>query len=148
MIVKPIGLVRNEVKEKPEVGYNWKNVTSEIEIDSSLIEALDGLEDFSHIVVLFWTHRANTGKSRLKTHPRGDTNIPLVGRFATRSPNRPNRIAETTVRLLQRRANILKVQGLDALDGSPILDIKPYFPRFDTPAGKTRFPKWTTIANK
>ena len=148
MTLKPIGFVRNEVKEQPEVGYPWKNVVSELEIDDSLTEALDGLERFSHIIVLFWTHRAHTGESQLKTHPRGDPNLPLVGRFATRSPNRPNRIAETTVRLLQRQGNILKVQGLDALDGSPVIDIKPYFPRFDTPTNKTEFPKWATIVNK
>ena len=146
--LKSIGFVRNEVEEKPEVDYPWKNVVSEIEIDNRLTEALSGLEDFSHIIVLFWTHQAHTGEFRLKTHPRGDPNLPLVGRLATRSPNRPNRIAETTVRLLQRQGNILRVQGLDALDSSPVIDIKPYFPRFDTPAEKSEFPKWATIVNK
>lgn len=144
MTVRPIGFVRNDAKEKPPIEYKWDDTVSEIVIDRGLSEALDGLEDFSHIVVLFRFDRAIvTGDLPPKTHPRGDPNKPLVGRFATRSPHRPNSIGMTTVRLLERRGNILKVKGLDALDGSPVLDIKPYIPRSDDPTD-VRVPSWIT----
>ncbi len=141
--LKAIGIVRNEIKELPEVGYPWQEIVSEIVVDTSLTEALDGLEDFSHIIVLYWTHLAATGELPPKIHPRGNSKLPLVGRFATRSPNRPNRIAKTTVRLLRRQDNILRVEGLDALDGSPVIDIKPYLPGYDSVAD-ARVPQWIT----
>ncbi len=85
-------------------------------------------------------HRRAEGEVSLKVHPMGRDEFPLVGLFATRTPNRPNRIGKTTVRLLERRGNILRVKGLDALDGSPIIDIKPYIPRDDLLDAKV--PQW------
>ena len=142
--LKPIGIVRNEVKERPPAGRDWwAEVVSEMVIDDSLTEALDGLEGFSHIIVLYWMHRATSGEVPLKIHPRGKSDIPLTGLFATRSPNRPNRIGKATVRLLQRQGNILKVRGLDALNGTPVIDIKPYIPGYDSVAGAL-VPQWIT----
>ena len=141
--VKAIGIVRNEIKQKPPVGYEWEKVVSEIVIDSSLTEALDGLEEFSHIIVLYWMHQAASGKAPLKVHPMRREELPLVGLFATRSPNRPNPIGKATVRLHQRQGNILRVEGLDALDGTPVIDIKPYIPGYDS-AANTIVPKWIT----
>ena len=132
MTIKAIGVVHNKVKETPEEEDWWAELVSEIVIDTSLTEALDGLEGFSHIIVLYWLHRANSAGVPLKIHPRDRQERPLRGIFATRTPNRPNRIGKATVRLLQRQGNILKVQGLDALDGSPVIDIKPYSPGYDS----------------
>ena len=144
MTLKPIGIVRSEIKSPPPDRRDWwKGIVSEIVIDSSLAEALDGLEGFSHIIVLYWMHRTASGELALKVHPMGRQEVPLQGLFAVRTPNRPNRIGKTTVRLLQRQGNILRVEGLDALDGSPVIDIKPYLPGYDSVAD-ARVPWWIT----
>ena len=145
MTLKAIGLVRNEVKQAPGAGYPWENVISNIEIDSSLTEALDGLDEFSHIIVLYWMHQADIrGQPPTKVHPRGNMKLPLVGLFVSRSPNRPNPIGKATVRLLKREGNVLTVKGLDAVDGTPVIDIKPYLPGYDS-VTRARVPKWTKM---
>lgn len=88
-------------------------------------EGLDGIESLDYIYVLYWMHRLNEEDRRtLKVHPRGDVNKPLRGVFSLRSPMRPNPIGLTRVRIVKREGNTLFVRGLDALDGSPIIDIK------------------------
>ena len=141
MPLKAIGIVRSDTKQPARRDY--AKVVSEIVIDSSLTEALDGLEEFSHIIVLYWMHQAASGKVPLKIHPMGKQELPLVGLFATRSPNRPNPIGKATVRLLQRQGNILRVEGLDAIDGTPVIDIKPYISGYDS-AANTTVPQWIT----
>jgi len=142
MTLKAIGTVRNGVKETPPSRRDrWAEVVSEIVIDSSLTEALDGLEDFSHIIVLYWMHKLTETEMPLKVHPRRRAELPLVGLFAARTPNRPNRIGKATVQLLKRQGNILKVKGLDALDSSPVIDIKPYIPGGDSVADP-EVPQW------
>jgi tRNA-Thr(GGU) m(6)t(6)A37 methyltransferase TsaA len=137
-----IGRVSNEVKEKPAADYNWGELVSEIVIDPCLTEALDGLEDFSHIIVFWLMHKVDAaGQIALKVHPKGRRDLPLVGLFATRSPHRPNPLGKATVRLLERKGNILKVKGLDALDGTPVIDLKPYIPGYDSASG-ARVPSW------
>ena len=143
MTLKAIGVVRNGVKQAPAEGDWWAELVSEIVIDKSLTEALDGLEGFSHIIVLYWMHQVAEDEMPLKIHPRRNSELPLVGLFATRTPNRPNRIGKATVRLLQRQGNILRVKGLDALDGTPVIDIKPYLPGYDSVADAT-IPQWIT----
>jgi len=143
MTLKAIGIVRNEVKQRPDGRDWWQELVSEIVIDPSLTEALDGLEEFSHIIVLWWMHLIPPGEVTLKVHPMRREELPLVGLFATRAPHRPNRIGKTTVRLLQRQGNILMVKGLEALDGSPVIDIKPYLPRYDS-APDAEVPQWIT----
>ena len=144
MTLRAIGIVRNVVKQPPrQVPFGWENVVSDIVVDSSLTEALDGLEDFSHIIVLYWMHRLASDEVPLKVRPMGRKEAPLVGLFASRSPNRPNRIGKATVRLLQRQGNILRVKGLEALDGSPVIDIKPYIPRYDS-VTNAKVPPWIT----
>jgi tRNA-Thr(GGU) m(6)t(6)A37 methyltransferase TsaA len=140
--LKAIGIVRNEVKQP--VRQDWEKVVSEIVVDSRLTEALDGLEDFSHITVVYWMHQATaTGELPTKIHPRGRQELPLVGLFATRSPQRPNPLGITTVRLLERQDNILRVEGLDAIDGTPVIDIKPYLPGYDSVAN-AKVASWIT----
>ena len=121
--LKAIGIVRSEIKQP--IKRDCEKVISDIVVNDDLTEALDGLEESSHIVVLYWMHRAMSGEVPLKIHPRGKQELLLLGLFATRTPNRPNRIGTATVRLLQRQGNILKVEGLDAIDGTPVIDIKP-----------------------
>ncbi len=143
MTLIAIGIVRSEVKQKQKPSFNWRQVVSEIVIDDDLAEGLDGLSEFSHIIVLYWMHQAvDSEKMAIKVCPQGRRNLPPVGLFASRSPYRPNPLGKATVRLLERRGNILRVAGLDAIDGTPVLDIKPYIPDYDS-AADARAPKWT-----
>jgi len=133
IVIRPIGIVRNGVTEKRKEG--WEDVISEIVVEESLTDCLDGLEEFSHIIVICWMHKVALGRQFVaKIHPRGREDLPLVGLFATRGPERPNSLSVTTTRLLERHGNVLKVVGLDAFDGTPVIDIKPYMPGYDSPA--------------
>ena len=98
-------------------------------------DGLLGIKSGSDLVVLYYCHRARARADDevLQVHPRGNRERPLRGVFATRSPARPNRIAVTSVRVLAVAGNVLEVVGLDALDGSPVLDIKSHAPTFDQP---------------
>jgi len=114
---------------------------SELVINAGLDGILDGIEGFSHITVLYWAHLTPVERCpATRVHPMGNKDFPLVGIFATHSPLRPNPILATVVHLIERRGNVLKVTGLDALNGSPILDIKPYQPYLE-PAD-IRVPDW------
>jgi tRNA-Thr(GGU) m(6)t(6)A37 methyltransferase TsaA len=132
VVVKPIGVVRSSVKE-PRMG-GWESLESTIVVQDRWASALDGLEAFSHIFVIYWMHLISEGPRETTTHvhPRGNPQIPLQGVFATRSPVRPNPIGLKVVALLERRGNVLRVQGLDAIDGTPVLDLKPYLFHYDS----------------
>ena len=139
MVLKAIASVRNDVKD-PEM-RDWRNVVSDIVCDPALSEALDGLKEFSHILVVFWMHRSPSwDPSHLKTHPQRRQDLPLVGVLATHSPHRPNPLGVTVVKLLERRDNVLRVVGLDAIDGTPVVDIKSHIPDVDTI--ETSVPDW------
>jgi len=142
MTLKPIGVVRNKVKQP--IRHGWGEIVSEIVVNSDLTEALDSLDEFSHLIVLYWMHQLPAGRQLPhKVHPMGKSELPLVGRFATRSPSRPNPVGQSTVKLLERKANVLKVKGLDAIDGTPVIDIKPYLPGYDS-AADAKVPLWIT----
>jgi tRNA-Thr(GGU) m(6)t(6)A37 methyltransferase TsaA len=144
--LKPIGVVHNEIKQ---TGYHdCKDIVSEIEVDAKWTELLDGIEEFSHIIILFWMHKVSRDtEPPVKVHPRGRADLPLVGLFATRSPHRPNSIGITTVKLLERRGNVLIVQGLDAIDGTPVIDIKSYMiPNISRK--DLRMPEWVAKLQK
>jgi len=133
----PIGRIANTVPHGT-ANVRWENLVSTITLQPEWADGLDGLEEFSHILVIFYLDRAGGGGPlRLRTHPMGRQELPEVGIFATRTPVRPNSIGVTTVKLLHREANVLTVEGLDAYDGTPVLDIKPYLPRGDRVAGAT-----------
>ena len=139
IIVKPIGYVRNARKAVED--DNWGEVVSEIVIEIGE-ESLQGLEDFSHAEIIFYFDQVD--ESKIVTgarHPRNNTEWPKVGILAQRGKNRPNRIGLTTVSILRREKNALFVQGLDAVDGTPILDIKPVMQEFQ-PRGEIRQPAW------
>jgi tRNA-Thr(GGU) m(6)t(6)A37 methyltransferase TsaA len=140
--IKPIGTVHNEVKEPKRNG--WKDVISTIVIDTEFEQALDEVERFSHITILFWIDKIDqTERSRMKVHPKNNKELPLVGIFATRSPVRPNPIGVTTARLIERRGNVLTVSGLDAISETPILDIKPFIPDSELNE-KATVPDWVS----
>jgi len=128
----PIGHVeRDEVDQ----GLSFEELRAHparIVLDPALTDGLLGLEPGSDVVVIFCFHRS--AGYELQLHPRGDPNRPIRGVFATRSPRRPNPVAVTTARIQRVEGNVLQVVGLDALDGSPVLDIKPYAQIFDTPS--------------
>jgi len=130
LTLRPIGRV---VKGRPWLAHDdrWEEQEAEIEIEPAWAEALDGIEGFSHIWLVWWLDRSDGAPAVLQVHPEGREDTPLVGVFATRSPRRPNPIALTPVRLLERRGTRLRVQGLDACEGTPVLDIKPYLRRGD-----------------
>jgi tRNA-Thr(GGU) m(6)t(6)A37 methyltransferase TsaA len=139
MALKPIGTVSNDVKD-PGM-HDSQEIVSEIVCDPGFNDALDGIEEFSHIMVIFWMHRSPAWEhSQSKIHPQRREDLPLVGVFATHSPFRPNRLGVTIVRLLERRDSVLKVVGLDAIDGTPVVDIKPHFPEAKT--AEIRVPDW------
>jgi tRNA-Thr(GGU) m(6)t(6)A37 methyltransferase TsaA len=125
--------VGDEVKDKTRL--------SEVVIDCELTHALEGIAGFSHVFVLFWLHEI-TSKERktLKVHPRGRQDMPLLGVFATRTNLRPNPIGLTLVELVKVEGNVLTVRGLDAYDGTPVLDVKPY-DSWDC-AQNARMPEW------
>jgi tRNA-Thr(GGU) m(6)t(6)A37 methyltransferase TsaA len=132
--MKPIGIVHNEVNS-PFGGTGnrprgWGNVLSDLVLEEQYADALDGLEEYSDILVIFWIDRSHPPES-MKRHAQGREELPVIGIFAGRAPYRPNPIGLTAVALLGRDRNTLKVQGLDAIDGTPLLDIKPYTPAFD-----------------
>jgi tRNA-Thr(GGU) m(6)t(6)A37 methyltransferase TsaA len=104
-----------------------------VEIDPAWSSALEGIEEFSHIWVVWWFDLSPAGRDldSLQVRPEGRKEMPLRGVFATRSPRRPNPIAMTPVRLLAREGTRLQVEGLEAFEGTPILDLKPYLRRGD-----------------
>ena len=106
---------------------------------------LQGLDNFSHIVILYWIHLRDNEKERstLQVVPRRHPGAPQVGVFASRSPSRPNPIGLCVVELTKMEDCTLFVKGLDAFEGSPIIDIKPYIPRADS-IPKARVPEWTS----
>ncbi|RLC71003.1 MAG: tRNA (N6-threonylcarbamoyladenosine(37)-N6)-methyltransferase TrmO [Chloroflexi bacterium] len=123
--LRSIGHVVSPVKFPERV--QRESVEAQVIIDPEWAEALEGVEEFSHIWVLFYLHHVTEEHPFVaKVHPMGRRKLPLVGVLATRTPYRPNPIALTVVRLLRREGNVLTVRGLDAYDGSPVLDIKPY----------------------
>jgi len=138
VLLKPIGYVRtkavgDQVRDKRQI--------SKIVINEKLAEALTGIEDFSHLFVIFWMHEIS-GEERktLVVHPRGRDDTPLVGIFATRTSFRPNAIGLTLVEFVQIDGNVLTVRGLDAFDKTPVLDVKPFDYR-DTQVN-ARVPEW------
>lgn len=139
--MRPIGVVRNGKKEQPEGG--WADVESRIVIRPELEEALLGLDGWSHIVVLFWPHLVpeEVRGSKPRLHPRDDPENPLQGVLATRAQIRFNPVLSTVVRLLEVKGNVLKVRGLDALDGTPVIDVKPYIPHIDS-VPDAKVPEW------
>ena len=142
IILDPIGTVRSARTELAD--DDWDGIAAAIELSPDFDpESLRGLESFSHVEVLFHFDRlAEADVERGSRHPRGNAQWPLVGIFAQRGSRRPNRLGATIVRLLGCEGRTLRVAGLDAVDGTPVLDIKPVMSEF-LPRGEVRQPAWT-----
>jgi tRNA (adenine37-N6)-methyltransferase len=128
LTLTPIGVVKNSAVWPQDA--KWGSLESELVIDPAWADGLNGVEEFSHLIVIFWIDRAGPPKA-LIIHPERCEHLPLVGLFATRSSHRPNPLGVTVVELLDRKGGVLRVRGLDTFDGTPILDIKPYLARGD-----------------
>ncbi len=132
-VMRPIGIVRNGIVEPRPDG--WRALRSDIILREELSPMLEGIDGYSHLLVVFAFHRVPEAERRERIAPRGagarDARVPEQGVLATRSQLRPNPVGVAVVPLLKRRKNILRVEGLDAIDGTPILDIKPYYPNYD-----------------
>ena len=127
----PVGVVKKQGKRA------W------LEIEPEYAPALVGIQGFSHLWVIYWFHENDTPEQRrtLQVHPRRDPANPLTGVFACRSPERPNLIGFTACRIIKVKGNVVEVTDLDARDGTPILDLKPYIPSGDAiPEAAT--PEW------
>ncbi len=135
--IRPLGQAKNKVYKPMLPG--WEDVITEIAIDKNYAKGLGGIEDYSHVIIVYWMDKEK--ECHLKHHPQGREDIPYGGIFACRCPQRPNRIAFSTVKLLSRKGNVLTVKGLDIVSGTPVLDIKPYTPRYDR-VGKAKVPDW------
>lgn len=138
--IAPIGRVQSPVTETAD--ERWEGVCSRIVLHPEYGGGLDGLDQFSHALVVTYLHRAHfeTGL-HLRRRPRGLLSMPLVGIFSQRGKDRPNPIGVTAVKVVDVGPAWLDVQGLDAVDGTPVLDVKPYCPAFDR-VEEARVPGW------
>lgn len=140
--IKPIAFVKNNLEEIK--GDLWKKTVSKIVLTAEFTsESLEGIEDFSHLQIVFYFHKSKTTVTG-KTYPRRNTDIPKVGIFAMRKPDRPNHIGITIVKLVKTHENTIEVLGLDAINETPILDIKPVVNRI-VPQGKITQPDWIDL---
>lgn len=142
--LEPVGFVRSS-RTQP-LDDAWDTVEAAIELDTARFkpDALAGLDAFSHVLVIYHFHRADPGKTEYSArHPRGNHAWPKVGIFAQRGKDRPNALGVTACKLLSVSGTVLKVRGLDATDGTPVLDIKPLMRGFE-PREPLREPAWAT----
>jgi tRNA-Thr(GGU) m(6)t(6)A37 methyltransferase TsaA len=139
-----IGFVRGGRKEPTD--DDWNNVQARIELDSQQFssDAMRGLDDFSHVEIIFHFNRVSDDEIQNGArHPRGRKDWPLVGIFAQRGKGRPNRIGVCVCAIERLDGLTLHVRGLDAIDGTPVLDIKPVMKGF-LPRGEIHEPRWAT----
>lgn len=135
--LKPIGFAKNQ--ERQHFG-KWGNVSTDLVINREFQDALKGLEDYSHLIVIYWMHEIKT--CDIRHVPQGKVGeVPEVGIFACRCPQRPNPIGVSTTKILNIKNNIITVEGLDVIKDTPILDIKPYTPQYDS-VKEAKVPDW------
>ena len=140
ILLQPVGVVKNSINDREH--YGWKNIYSDILVKGEYLPALDGLADFSHIIVLFWLDKVTSEeRATRRAHPQRKDEIPELGIFAWHSSRRPNPIGMSVVRLLEVQGNGVKVEGLDAIDGTPALDLRPYVESYYHVA-HSREPAW------
>lgn len=123
--IKPIGVIRSELASReaaPRQG-NEGAPDAWVEVNSAVAEGLEGIAVNSEIILITWFHKAH--REILKLHPRGDKSYPITGVFSTRSPDRPNPLGLHRVTVLKITGNRLKVRPIEAIDGTPVVDIKP-----------------------
>ena len=121
--MNPIGFVR---RTSADEDVKDRSLVSEVILSSDLAKALDGVDEWSHVYVIYWLNRVKQGEEPVLHFPGAEPDEPPVGILATRAPIRLNPIGLTLVEVIRREKNVLHVRGLDAYDGTPVLDIKPY----------------------
>jgi tRNA-Thr(GGU) m(6)t(6)A37 methyltransferase TsaA len=125
ILLQPVGMVKNSITDKEHHG--WKDIYSDIFVKEEHVPALDGLAEFSHIIVFFWLHKVTPEeRATRRARPTRKAEIPELGIFAWHSSRRPNPIGMSIVKLLELQGDRVQVQGLDAIDGTPVLDLRPY----------------------
>ncbi|WP_139205935.1 MULTISPECIES: SAM-dependent methyltransferase [unclassified Bacillus (in: firmicutes)] len=141
--LKPIATVKNDRKEIAD--DFWGEVISVIELDSDIDErSLDGIESFSHVEVFYVFDRVSDDKVEYGArHPRNNQDWPEIGIFAQRGKNRPNKLGATIVKVLKHEGRLLTVVGLDAIDGTPVVDLKPVMKEF-LPREEVFQPNWSS----
>lgn len=140
----PIGVVRNGRTDASDA--DWGALESRVALDDAYRGGLAGLEVWSHVIVLTWLHldtSAEAPPADWRRHPRGHTDLPRMGVFAQRGRMRPNPIGVTTCTIVGLSPEGLVVRGLDAIDGTPVLDLKPHARVFDAPR-QVLEPAWFT----
>lgn len=141
MDFNPVATVKNNRQDMSD--DFWGDVVSEIELVAGIpADAFNGIEEFSHLEIIFHFNKADQSKIIFSGHPRGNKEWPNVGIFAQRKKDRPNGIGLTIVELVKREGNKIWVKYLDAIDGTPILDIKPVMKEF-LPAKEIKQPQWS-----
>lgn len=141
ILLRPVAYVRNSRLSLDD--DNWGGVLSEITLDQALpAESLDGMEAFSHVEILFYFDQVADEKLSMSRHPRGNKDWPKVGVLAQRNKDRPNHLGLTVARIIKREGRTLVVEGLDALNGTPVLDLKPVMIEF-LPREEIRQPDWS-----
>lgn len=145
--IEPIAFVKNSRKEI--LDDNWGNVISTIELADDIKEtAVDGIEEFSHLEIIYYIHKVADEKIQFDSrHPRNNPAFPKVGIFAQRGKNRPNKLGATIVELVEAKGKILTVKGLDTIDGTPVIDIKPVMKEF-LPRTEVKQPNWAETIMK
>jgi tRNA-Thr(GGU) m(6)t(6)A37 methyltransferase TsaA len=138
--LRPIGIVSSPVTERMD--EDWGEIRSKIILEPEFDGALLGLEGFSHAIIVTYLHQANYEKEKhLQRRPRNLETMPKVGILSQRAKNRPNPIGITAVEIVNVGNDYLEVKGLDAINGTPILDIKPYYPHYDK-IDNPKIPEW------
>lgn len=141
-IFKKIATVQSARSEAIDDG--WASINAQIVLEDDLpVESLAGIEAFSHLEIIYCFHKVAAGDVVLAGHPRGNPSYPLTGIFAQRKKDRPNAIGLCTIELIRKEGRTLTVKYLDAIDGTPVLDIKPVMKEFE-PLGDIRQPEWAT----
>jgi tRNA-Thr(GGU) m(6)t(6)A37 methyltransferase TsaA len=139
---RPIAFVKNS-RSTPSDDH-WGDVVSEIELaDNIPTEAFDGISGFSHLEIIYFFDKAKVDDVVFSGHPRNNPAYPSVGIFSQRKKSRPNAIGLCTVELIEHSGRTIKVKNLDAIDGTPVFDIKPVFREFQ-PRGEIRQPEWVS----
>jgi len=127
--IEPIGVIHSELTSREAAPHQGNEGAPDawLEVNATIAEGLEGIAAGNEIILITWFHKAR--RDRLKVHPRGDKNRPLTGVFATRSPDRPNPLGLHRVTVLEVTGNRLRVGPIEAIDGTPVIDIKPVLPK-------------------
>ena len=140
ILLHPVAIVKNSRKEP--IDDHWETIVSEIELlDHIPTAAFNNISAFSHLEIIYYFDKVMKEQIVFSGHPRGNKDYPMMGIFGQRKKDRPNTIGLSTVELLEHRERIIKVRLLDAIDGTPVLDIKPVFKEFQV-SNNIKQPHW------